>query len=410
MAIMRIEKKWIWITVGVLAVPALLGTVLNGRASETSFRQVAIERGAVEEVVSSTGTLQATETVEVGTQVSGQIAELLVDFNDRVTRGQLLARIDPALLLSEVRAAEATLARNQAELAQAERTLARTRQLHTEQVVTDSEIEQAQYARDVAAAARSAAAVSLERAHRNLGYSEIRSPIDGIVVERSVEVGQTVAAAMTAPTLFVIAQDLSQMEILASVDESDIGRIRVGQPARFTVQAYGERAYAGEVRQVRLQATTQDNVVSYGVVVGVGNPDGTLIPGMTATVEFQVARAENVLKVANAALRFQPPAELRAQPPADGQPPAAATGERRSGPAGNGAGGGLLWRADTSGKLVPVPIETGITDGQFTEVRGANLEAGAQVVAGVTGSAQAASSNPFQMQPQGGPPGPPRGF
>jgi HlyD family secretion protein len=428
---MKNRKKWIWIPVGLVGVLVLLGTVLNGKASDTTFRAVTVERGTVEEVVSSSGTLQATETVEVGTQVSGQVAEILVDFNDRVTHGQLLARIDPTLLLSEVRAAEASLARNQAELAQAERTLARTRQLHSEQVVTDSEIEQAQYARDVAAAARSAAAVSLERAQRNLGYSEIRAPIDGIVVERSVDVGQTVAAAMTAPKLFVIARDLSEMEILASVDESDIGRIRVGQAVRFTVQAHGDRAYTGEVRQVRLQATNRDNVVSYGVVVGVENPDGTLIPGMTATVDFQVARAENVLRVANTALRFQPPAELRAQPspgavvPAAGAPAAAAAGNRAAGaaapaagqrrPAAGGgavaAGRGMLWRADAGGKLVGVPVEIGLTDGQFTEVRGESLEEGAQVVAGVTGSGQASTSNPFQMQAQqGGPPGPPRGF
>ena len=429
------KKKMIWIP-GVLAIAAaVLVAAFRSRETTESYRTVAIERGAIEEVVSATGSLQATETVEVGTQVSGQVAEILVDFNHHVRKGQLLARIDGTILVNEVRAAEATVARAQAELDKAERELARNKTLHEQKIITDSEFEQAQYARSVAAASHTSAAVSLERARRNVGYTEIRAPIDGIVVERSVDVGQTVAASTSAPKLFVIAQDLSQMQILASVDESDIGRIKQGQDVRFTVQAYGDREFKGTVEQVRLQSTAQDNVVSYGVVVEVQNPEGALLPGMTATVEFLVTRAENVLKVANAALRFQPTEAMRA---------AAATArmeDRGSGigdrgtanttrvpasapvstvaraPRGANTGGRvrpvMLWHKDANGELKTIRVQTGITDGQYTEVSGDGLEESLEVIAGVTsGSQPAAAANPFQaqQQQQRGPGSPPRSF
>lgn len=400
------KNKW-WIAGALLALVAVLVFALRGGAKEVAFREVAIERGAIEEVVSSTGALQATETVEVGTQVSGQIADIYVDFNDRVTEGQLLARIDPTLLNNEVRLAEANLARSRAELDQAERTLERTRALHADQVVTDSELEQAEYSRSIAASSYAAAAASVERARRNLEYTEIRSPNDGVVVERSVDVGQTVAASMSAPTLFVIAQDLSEMEILASVSESDIARIHDGQDVRFTVQAYGDRTFTGTVRQVRLQSTMQDNVVNYSVVVGVENPDGALLPGMTATVEFLIAQAEDVLRVPNAALRFQPTAEM----PVTGRDGSrAAPGQARSAQ-GDGASGGVLWQVDESGALTRLSVETGLTDGQYTEVNGPGLSEGMRVVAGVASSAaEAGGTNPFQGQQSQGSGGPSRGF
>jgi HlyD family secretion protein len=439
------RTKKVWIPVGLSAAALLLWAFVrhDGTAS-TSYRFVALEAGSVESVVTSTGTLQATETVEVGTQVSGQIAELLVDFNDRVRKGQLLARIDATILQQEVRGAEASIARNQAELLQTERQLTRNRDLHGQKVLTDAELEQSEYAYTVAKAAMTSAEVSLERAKRNLAYTEIRAPIDGVVVERSVDVGQTVAASMSAPVLFVIAQDLSEMEILASVDESDIGRISQGQEARFTVQAYGDAKFAGAVEQVRLQSTMQENVVSYAVVVRVDNEDGRLLPGMTATVEFVTARAEDVLRVANTALRLQPTEAMRAELAARrGGAPGTETATARStatatsgaaegssadaragrgsmtGAAGYAAGqptgGGerasraMLWYIDADGTVNAVRVQTGLTDGQYTEVRGDGLDAGLQVIAGVTSgdAASAAAPNPFQStQPQrGGPPG-----
>lgn len=399
---MRMKK--LWIPGAVAAAALLLWAFVRGEGeTEATYRFVAVERGTVESVVTSTGTLQATETVEVGTQVSGQVAALFVDFNDRVKKGQLLARIDPTILQQEVRAAEANVLRNGAEHEQATRALARNRDLHAQKVLTDAELEQAEYQATVAQAALASAEVSLERARRNLAYTEIRAPIDGVVVERSVDVGQTVAASMSAPVLFLIAQDLSAMEILASVDEGDIGRIAQGQPARFTVQAYGASPFGGVVEQVRLQSKVQENVVSYSVVVRVENDDGRLLPGMTATVEFVIERAEDVLKVPNTALRFQPTADMVGAARSSAERPArgAAAGGARAAMA-------TLWSMDREGRVAPVRVRTGLTDGQATVIEGEGIEEGMQVIAAVVGGAAgggATAPNPFQSQQrQTGPP------
>jgi HlyD family secretion protein len=388
------KNRKIWIPGAVLAAALVLWAFV-GRAGADgeSYRLVSLEQGSIETVVTSTGVLQPTETVEVGTQVSGQVAELFADFNDRVTSGQLLARIDPVILQQEVQQAQATLMRNQAEVDQAERALARSRDLFAERVITETELEQAQYSHTVAKSAYTSAQVGLERARRNLAYTEIRAPIDGIVVERAADLGQTVSASTSAPTLFLLAQDLSHMEILASVDENDIGRITSGQDVRFTVQAYGDEAFSGVVRQVRLQSVRQDNIVSYSVVISVDNPDGRLLPAMTATVSFIVARVDDALRVPNAALRFQATEDMLARAMASRQAEGAA---RRS----------VLWLLDDSGSPMMIPVQTGLTDGQFTEVRGAGLAAGMQAVSGTmaVGSAQAAP-NPFQSSQRapGGP-------
>lgn len=439
------KKKILWGSAGAVAVLLLARVVFGtGREAAAGYRFVEITRGDIESVVSSTGTLQATETVEVGTQVSGQIAEIHVDFNDRVEKGQLIARIDPTLLRQEVRAAEVSVERSRAELEQAKRQYERIAKLYEQKVVTDSEHDAARYSYDVARAAYASAQLNLERARQNLGYTEIRAPISGVVVERSVDVGQTVAASMSAPKLFVIAKDFSEMEILATVDESDIGLIRQGQPVRFTVQAYPDAEFTGTVRQVRLQSAVQENVVSYSVVVAVENPDGRLLPGMTATVEFIVERAEDVLLVPNSALRFRPTEEMRqalaARRAQDGTAaartrPAEAAARGAAGvaarpavgreggiPNGPGAApqaGGtrgaaptLLWYVDADGKVNAVPVRTGITDGQRTAITGPPiLREGMQVIAAVTtGGAPAAAANPFQAQQRSGPPRPPGMF
>lgn len=439
------KKKILWGSAGAVAVLLLARVVFGtGREAAAGYRFVEITRGDIESVVSSTGTLQATETVEVGTQVSGQIAEIHVDFNDRVEKGQLIARIDPTLLRQEVRAAEVSVERSRAELEQAQRQYERIAKLYEQKVVTDSEHDAARYSYDVARAAYASAQLNLERARQNLGYTEIRAPISGVVVERSVDVGQTVAASMSAPKLFVIAKDFSEMEILATVDESDIGLIRQGQPVRFTVQAYPDAEFTGTVRQVRLQSAVQENVVSYSVVVAVENPDGRLLPGMTATVEFIVERAEDVLLVPNSALRFRPTEEMRqalaarraqdgtaaartrpaeaaargaagaaARPavgPETGMPDGSGAAARGSGT--RGAAPTLLWYVDADGKVNAVPVRTGITDGQRTAITGPPiLREGMQVIAAVTtGAAPAAAANPFQAQRPSGPPRPPGMF
>jgi len=407
-----LKNRNVWIISGAVVVALLLWIVVGrGEGAESEYRFVEVERDDVVQVVSATGTLQATQTVEVGTQVSGQVAQIFVDFNDRVQRGQLIARIDPTLALQEVRSAEASLQRVQAEVAQTQRELARARQLHEQQVVTDSELEQAEYAYQVARASFNSTQISIERARRNLAYTEIRSPVNGVVIDRAVDVGQTVAASMSAPTLFVIAEDLAEMEILAAVDESDIGRIHEGQQVSFTVQAYPDEQFAGTVSQVRLQSAMQENVVSYMVVVRVGNDDGRLIPGMTATVDFIVQRAEGGLVVPNSALRFRPTAEMLAQigaaPGNAAQSGAQRQGGQRQRRAGAGAQEvGTLWYVGENGRLDTMTVRVGLSDGQRTIVSGDRLEEGMEIIAAVTSTDAAGATNPFQSQPQNGPPGP----
>jgi HlyD family secretion protein len=422
------KKTLLLAAVALVGAAAIFWLLRRGGDGDAGWRFVTVERGDLEQVVSATGTLTPVTTVEVGTQVSGQVAELLVDFNDQVRKGQLLARIDPTLLRQAVREAEANRERARAEVEQKTREFERTRDLHARQGVTDSEYDAAEYALRIARSNATSAEVSLERARNNLAYTDIHSPIDGIVIQRNVDVGQTVAASLSAPLLFRIAADLTQMEILADVDESDIGLIESGQPVRFTVQAWQDRKFEGSVRQVRLQSSTQENVVNYTVVVGVGNPDGRLLPGMTATVEFLTARVEDVLKVANTALRFQPPeamlAEFRERMRARMEERVAARGDS-AGP-GPGAQGGLrrgvaaagaaqgsasrLWALDDQGKPTMIRVRPGITDGQYTEVSGPQVEEGMQVIAGmVSGAAAQRSTNPFQPAAGAGPGGPPRG-
>lgn len=389
-------------TIGVITLVLLFATagILRARSGtagdgEESYRVAEVVRGSLEASVSATGNLGAVRTVQVGTQVSGQVAALYADFNDEVTKGQLLARIDPTLAEQGVREAEAALSRAGAEVERAEQEYARALQLHEGQVLTDSELGAARYDHEVAQANRRSAEVSVERARQNLAYTEIYAPIDGIVVERNVDVGQTVAASLSAPQLFLIAQDLGQMQILASVDESDIGSIEVGQAVRFTVQAYADAPFVGVVDQVRLQSATQENVVTYTVVVSVDNPDRRLLPGMTATASFVTGAVDDALLVPNAALRFRPTeAMTAAADPAVGVP----------------ARGSVLWTLD-GGTVTPVPVRVGLTDGQYSAVSADGLAAGARVVLGVTQSSSGdATSSPFQAQAQSSGPPRPGGF
>jgi len=435
------KSKKLWIALAAVATAGVLyGLVGRQTGSETSYRFVVVERGTVEQVVTSTGTMQATRTVEVGTQVSGLLSEIHVDFNDRVKKGELLAQIDPTLLQQAVRSSEANLARSTAEVAQARRTLARATELFETKVVAVTEVESAQYQADVAEASFKQAQVSVEQARRNLEYTRILAPVDGVVIQRAVDVGQTVAASMSAPVLFLIAEDLSEMEILASVDESDIGLIQPGQEVRFTVQAYPEEPFRGEVRQVRLQSKVVENVVTYAVAIGVDNATGRLLPGMTATVDFIVARAEDALKVATSALRFQPTDAMRAEVAATasrtrlsdapevprfaslgaGSEPAAGTGQpagsRQAPSSGQPAAMAQLFYLDEAGKLAVALVEKGLSDRQSTVISGPGVREGMRIIAAATtgtagaDAAAATASNPFQSQngnrPPGGGPGP----
>ena len=377
------------ITVAAVGVAILVGTGwfykrADGREAP-AYRTATIQRGSVKSTVSATGTLGAVQTIQVGTQVSGQVAAIFVDYNDRVRKGQLLARIDPRLQNQVVEDAQAQLERAQATMEQAESDYGRSEQLFDANAITASELGTVRSNLAVQKANVKSALIALERARQNLAYTNIHAPIDGVIVERNVDVGQTVAASFAAPQLFLIANDLSNMRILASVDESDIGAIRTGQQVEFTVQAYPNQTFAGTVQQVRLQSKTQDNVVSYTAVVGVKNPTRKLLPGMTATVQFLTGLAQNVLVVPNAALRVKPTPAMLAQ----------ARTVLAGG--GNGAGSAILWTLGDKGTLEPVRVLTGLSDGRNTVVEGPTLAEGTKVVIGVVDANDTGgSTNPFQ--------------
>jgi HlyD family secretion protein len=404
-----------------LAAAMLIGTLAmyRGRteAATPAFRTDAVTRGSVTATVASTGKLNAVRTVQVGTQVSGQIAKLYVDFNDRVTKGQLLATIDPTLQKQAVDDAQAQLERAEAQLSLAQSEFARNKQLFDAKVLSASEFATTQSNFAVQTAAVKSAEIALQRARQNLSYTSIYAPISGVIVERNVDVGQTVAASLSAPQLFLIANDLSEMEILASVDEGDIGAIKDGLPVSFTVQAYQNQTFKGSVRQVRLQSTTVENVVTYTAVISVKNPDGRLRPGMTATVKFETASASNALLVPTAALRLAATNEMKAEAGID----------TTKSPNGTGLGGGramrgdstqrrvitpgqrpaLLWTVDSTGKVSAIHVRAGVSDGQHTAIEGDQVREGMTVITGLGVSAAAAeaggsATNPLAPQrPQG---------
>lgn len=406
----------------------LLGLAGCGQdASEkTQISSIAVERGDVAAAVTAGGTLQALVTVQVGSQVSGRIASLEADYNSIVKKGQVVARIDPQQLQAAVRRTEANVAaatgnvaKSKATLADAERQLRRARELLPQGYVSQAEIDslataveqaQAEVAAQQGALAQARAAYS--EAQVNLDYTVIRSPTDGMVVTRSVDVGQTVAASLQAPVLFTIAQDLKKMQVHTSVAESDVGQLKEGMAAEFSVDAYPTRKFQGRVSQVRVSPTTVQNVVTYDAVVDVENPELELKPGMTANVSFRTSEAKDVLRVANAALRFKPPqAWLDA---------AKAAREKAGGGAGPAAGGNgnggerqrdpsikRVWKKPADGgDPVPVPVRVGVTDGavsQITPLREGTLAEGDQLVTGVSGGAAAASG---QSGNRMAPPGP----
>jgi HlyD family secretion protein len=400
------RRRWPFGVVAVLALAGGFYSYWRRQAGDGAprYRFATVERGDVEYLVSSTGKLEPVTKVAVGTQVSGIISEILVDFNDQVQKGQVVARIDPTLLESSVRDAQANLARNLAQLRQLESEYNRIERLSREGLVSQTEYDTAKYSLEVGRETVASSEISRARAQQNLSYATIYAPISGTVIERNVDVGQTVAASFSAPQLFLIANDLRRMQILATVDESDIGRIREGQSVRFRVQAYPDRTFEGTARQVRLQSTLVENVVNYTVVIDVENEDRLLLPGMTATVDFFVETATDVLKIQNSALRFRPTPEMLAT--------LRESGGRR--PRGAEAGGrdARLWILGADGKLSVIPTETGLTDGQWTEISGDGIEEGMEAIAGVVSEDTPATSNPF-AGPQPGP-GPgrfgPRGF
>ena len=399
----------------------------------------AVTRGDIVEIVDATGTLEAVTTVQVGTQVSGTIKDLHADFNSRVRRGQVLAELEPSLFEAQVEQARASLVRLEAEVQRvatlredAERKLARARELARAELIPAMDLEEADMnARSAAASVRAAEAqvaqarAALHQSEVNLEHTIITAPISGIVISRNVDVGQTVAASMQAPTLFVLARDLSAMQVNASIAESDIGRIEAGQQVSFRVDAYPGEEFTGRVSQVRLEPTVEQNVVSYVTTIDVPNPDLRLKPGMTANVTVEIARATGVLRVPNAALRVRPSEEVfaalaRAAPDRQPEPARApARGQDRAvvlGDLGRAAGRPAVVWTYAEGRLEPAHVQLGISDGSHTAVLSGGVDEGTPVVTGITlpsGSSGTSSPLlPFGGRPPargGGPGGPPRG-
>ncbi|MEI2794748.1 efflux RND transporter periplasmic adaptor subunit [Pseudoxanthomonas sp. F11] len=362
-----------------IAVVAILGggawwwTARKGEAADSAYRTATIERGDIRVAISATGTLSAISTVTVGSQISGQVTDVLVDYNSEVKKGEVLARIDPSTYEAQIEQGNAQIANAQASLKQAQATLAnaeldytRKADLGRQKLVAQSDVDLARAARDQARAQVNAAQASIRQqtastqtTRVNLDRTVIRSPVDGVVLTRTIEPGQTVAASLQAPELFTIAEDLSKMKIELAVDEADIGQVKVGQAVSFTVDAFADRQFRGQVQQVRLSATTTSNVVTYPVVVSVDNSDGTLLPGLTVNAEIEVSKRDDILKVSNAALRYKPTGEA-ANATASAQAPQG--GQNRSG----GIGDDLV---RVAGSLQLKPDQQAAFDAALTALR-----------------------------------------
>ena len=362
------------------------------------YRTVAVERGSVVQSVSANGTLNPVVLVSVGTQVSGTVKKLYVDFNDQVKAGQPLLELDDALVAASERQSAANVINAQASLDLAQANETRMRALLAQEYISRQEYDQAAQALKSARAQLAQAQAANARDRANLGYTTIRSPVDGVVIDRVVDLGQTVAASFQTPTLIKIAQDLTEMRIDTSFAEADLGNIREGLPARFTVDAFPDRQFEGVVQQIRLNPTTQQNVVTYNVRISVANPEHILLPGMTAYVTIGVQSRDDVLLVPNAALRFKPAEAVvdkasGGDKAAEKMPAAEAGGGKGKKRAGQGATIHVL----AEGKLQPVNVRLGITDGRNTEVLGGEptslLQPGARVVVGENASGGKAPSS-----------------
>jgi HlyD family secretion protein len=403
---------------------AFLG--LKGRGSRGMYATAAVDRGDIADVVGATGILEAVTTVQVGSQVSGTIATLGADFNSVVKRGQVIARLDPAVFQARLSQAQANLASARASAARSKASIDDTRQkyerakeLAAQNLIPQSDLDSAKFAYDGAVAQNRADQASISQTEAAVSQSEldlqhsiIQAPIDGVVLARNVDVGQTVAASFQAPTLFVIANDLAHMQVSASVDEADIGRVHVGQGVTFHVDAYPDDVFQGRVEQVRLQPVTSQNVVTYNTIIAVDNSSQRLMPGMTATVTVVVDERKGVLRAPSASLRFRPegfeePPRQAARPStAGGSAPGGAERSRSAGRGPTSAGGGrpgLVFVLGDDGQPRATKVRLGLSDGHNVEVV-EGLDEGARVIVGLgepggrSARGAAPSSNPFQPQ------------
>ncbi len=389
------------IVIGVTVLAGLIGGGIwygKQRAAqdpEQRYKLAVVEKGDVTQTVSANGTLNPVVLISVGTQVSGTVRKLYVDFNDKVKKGQALLELDDALVSATEKQSAANVINAQASLELAEANAARMKTLFAQEYVSRQEYDQSTQALKSARAQLALARAQNERDRANVNFTVIRSPVDGVVIDRVVDIGQTVAASFQTPTLIKIAQDLSEMRIDTSFAEADIGSIREGQQARFTVDAFPNRSFVGEVQQIRLNPTNQQNVVTYNVRINVANPEQVLLPGMTAYVNIGVHKRDGALLVPNAALRFKPAdgAEKKSEngqksPSTVAVGPGSGAGSDGSGPkAGGGKGkkrdgqGGTV-HVLAGGEIKAVSVQLGITDNRNTEIISGDLKEGDRLVTG----------------------------
>ncbi len=449
------KKYWKWIAgvAGGVIIIVLGIKLFSSTEKSEKFRFDTVSRGDLQVFVTATGTINPVVTVDVGTQVSGIIAKLYADYNSIVKKGQIIAQIDTTFLVQAVKDAEANLERAKAQQADSRRAYERIKSLYERGLESQATYDAALTALETSSAQVKSAEAALERARVNLAYATIYAPIDGVVIDRKVNVGQTVAASFSSPTLYTIANDLRRMQVQTTVDESDIGRVAIGQHATFTVDAYANEVFEGTVSQIRLAPTTIQNVVNYIVIIDVDNDRLKLMPGMTANVKILVGEAKGVLRVPNMALRFQPPGELidstalkqqqenrRQGIPANQQHAARQLPLREQNKTATAAQGtppvrrtfgitptfpeyqksgydirefkgfGRFWVVNEKGKLVPVFVQTGLNDGRFTEIHNATLAEGQKIVIGLQGNnttqLQTSPLTGATSRPMGG--GPPR--
>jgi HlyD family secretion protein len=380
------SKKVLYIGLGVAVVIALYFVFKPKKTTAINWQTAKVTRGDLKVTVTATGTLDALTTVEVGTQVSGTIAKLFVDFNSNVKKGQVIAMIDTTYLAAAITDASASLERAKIQMDQAKRVFDRTKKLFDEKMIAQIEYEQDLASYESARTNVTSAKAQYKRAKINLDYATIKAPIDGVIISRNIDLGQTVAASFNTPKLFGIANDLTKMQVKANVDEADIGGVKQGQIATFTVDAFPVDTFQGTVQQIRLEPTTTNSVVKYTVIIEVENKNMKLLPGMTANISIVVDERKDVLMVPSLALSFTPPAENMAEIIA-AQPDSIKEKRMQKDSANESKKNGFskskkVWKKET-GYIITKRVKTGVSDGISTEITDSKLKEGDEVVTGI---------------------------
>ena len=384
-------KKIVTIIIAIAVIVGAFFFFRSGDKKVTTYETVELKKGSINNTVTATGTIEPITKVDVGTQVSGTISHIYVDYNSVVTKGQLLAELDRKLLEAELKSEMANLKSSKSEFEYQDKNFKRLHQLHEKNLISETEYEEALYQYEKAQQAYEKAQATLVKAQSNLDYATIYSPIDGVVLSREVEEGQTVAASFETPTMFTIANDLRKMQVIADVDEADIGQVLEGQRVTFTVDAFPDDTFEGDVTQVRLNPTTESNVVTYEVVIDAPNPELKLKPGLTAKITVYTMEKNDILLAPLQAFRFPP--ETDPENPQTTLAPQTGKGEK------------VVWLQTAEG-IVPKVIKVGVSDGIYTEVK-EGIQEGSRLIVGVQRNKKIVpqggneESNPF-MPPRPG--------